>query len=55
MAEAGKVADKTDVKLDNELGNLSNTVEDSSKSIENAEKAKADSTKRAIQAQDRHT
>ena len=51
----GKFADKAALKLDDELGNLSNTLEGSSKSIENSEKAKADSTKRAIQAQDRHT
>lgn len=51
----GKITNKTALKLDDELSRLSNTLEDSSKSIENAEKAKADSTKRATQAQDRHT
>lgn len=37
LAEMGKMADKTAEKLDDELSNLSNTVEDSSKKIENAE------------------
>ena len=55
LSKIGKMSDKTAEKLDDELSNLSNVLEDSSKNIENAEKAKADSTKRATQAQDRHT
>lgn len=55
LSKIGKMSDKTAEKLDDELSNLSNILEDSSKNIENAEKAKADSTKRATQAQDRHT
>lgn len=49
----GKMADKTAEKLDDELSNLSNTVEDSSKKFENAEQTKTNSIKKATQAQER--